>query len=93
MSKEDTFPENPFPIGHDEFGEVRIHGEKQEVKMSKIYCEDCEKFKMANELYRAEHCDIIGDDYYSPKHPIRRSPSSLNARNDCSFFEIKKSGK
>ena len=30
----EAMPENPYPIGHDEFGEVKVHGEQSEAQSS-----------------------------------------------------------
>ena len=57
--------------------------------MTKIYCRDCGKFKPYTKVYSAEYCNVIQDDYYSPKHATMRFPSTLNVKNDCSFFRAK----
>jgi hypothetical protein len=67
--------------------------------MSKVYCEDCTQFH-ERELERKKGiivceeccCKVIVDDYHSPTHTTFKSPSFLNAQNNCSLFEPK-SGK
>ena len=73
--------------------------------MSKVYCQDCEKYTSARMpgktghyvgpplVFAPEKCIVMVDDYFMPNHEAEMIPSKLNEKGDCQYFEMKKSGK